>query len=450
MTDMTADPNIQESWPAPAPQGPLHARVKIPGSKSLSNRYLLLAAAGSSTVTLHGLLRSRDSELMMGALETLGVRVSSDADDPTTVSVSPPGSGRYTGNVTIDCGLAGTVMRFVPGLAMLADGPVTFDGDSQAYQRPMAPLLEGLEQLGADIVYHGEPGHLPFTLVPPSQWNSGKVAIDASASSQFISGILLIAPALPHGVILKHTGKTLPSLPHVRMTVDDLKHAGAQVKAHEYQREWLVEPGSLHLPPHVTIEPDLSNAAPFLGAALLAGGSVEVPNWPEQTTQPGGLLPGYLSRMGADVSFIEEEGTRWCRVSSDGTIHGLGDFDLTAAGEIAPSLAALLVFADAGTNMLGIGHLRGHETNRLAALVQEIGRIGGEAQELPDGISITPVPQERLHAADLHSYADHRMATFGAMLALRIHGITVENIGTTSKTLPDFVEMWRSMLNNDK
>jgi 3-phosphoshikimate 1-carboxyvinyltransferase len=446
MSGMTADSDKNQAWKAPEPTGPLHALVAVPGSKSLSNRYLLLAAAGTKSVRLQGLLRSRDTELMIGALETLGVRINSDRSDPTSVEVTPPAQGKYSGHTTIDCGLAGTVMRFVPALAMSADGPVTFDGDSQAYQRPMAPLLDGLEQLGASVVYHGQQGYLPFTLTPPTRWNSGKISIDASGSSQFISGILLSAPTYPRGVILKHTGSSLPSLPHIRMSVDDLKHAGAQVKAHEYQREWLVEHGTIQLPAQVMIEPDLSNAAPFLGAALLAGGSVSIPNWPQETTQPGALLPGYLEAIGAEVNMVEEQGQRLCRVSSDGTIHGLGEFDLTAAGEIAPSLAALLVFADSPTQLLGIGHLRGHETNRLAALVHEIESIGGNAQELPDGIAITPVPQDQLHPAPLKSYADHRMATFAAMLGLRVHGITIDDIGTTSKTLPDFEAMWHSML----
>lgn len=160
------------------------------------------------------------------------------------------------------------------------------------------------------------------------------------------------------------------------MTVADLQGAGVDAIADEQVHVWQVKPGTVQLPESVTVEPDLSNAAPFLGAALIAGGSVRVPNWPQSTTQPGGLLPGYLERMGAEVTFPESDGIRYCKVSGDGNISGLGDFDLTAAGEIAPSLAAILVFADKPTNMIGIGHLRGHETNRLEALVNEITRVG--------------------------------------------------------------------------
>ena len=439
-------------WTAPMADGPLHATVTIPGSKSLSNRYLILAALGGKPVTLVGLLRSRDTELMMGALEALGVTCVVDPENETTVTVTPPADGRFHGNVDVYCGLAGTVMRFVPGLALFADAPVRFDGDEQAYARPMEPVLDGLEQLGATIEYHGEDGFLPFTVTPPTDAASdasdkpARVSIDSSGSSQFISGLLLVGSRLAGGLALTHTGEKTPSLPHIRMTVADVNGAGGAVSADETRREWTVAPRALQLPERVVVEPDLSNAAPFLGAALIAGGTVRVPHWPVETTQPGGLLPGYLERMGATVAFPEEAGVRYCQVMSDGTIHGLADFDLTAAGEIAPSLAAILVFADAPTRMIGIGHLRGHETNRLEALVTEIERIGGTAEELPDGIAITPVPHDTLHGAVMETYADHRMATFAAMIALAVPGVHIVDVQTTRKTLPDFVGMWRGLL----
>lgn len=439
---------LSNLWPAPLATRPLNATVTVPGSKSLSNRYLILAALGNEPVTLVGLLRSRDTDLMMGALEALGVRCDVDTTTDTTVTVTPPSSGRFNGNVDVFCGLAGTVMRFVPGLALLADGPVNFDGDEQAYARPMRPVLDGLKQLGAKIEYHGEIGRLPFTITPPTELPTAqtRVSIDSSGSSQFISGLLLIGSKLPDGLRLTHTGEKTPSLPHIRMTVVDVTGAGGAIEADESARTWTVEPRAIQLSDKVTVEPDLSNAAPFLGAALIAGGTVRVPHWPETTTQPGGLLPGYLEQMGAKVSFPTIDGVRYCEVTGDGTVRGLGSFDLTAAGEIAPSLAAILIFADKPTDMVGIGHLRGHETNRLEALVNEIRRIGGVAEELPDGLRIEPVPSETLHEANMETYADHRMATFAAMLGLRIPDIQVINVATTRKTLPDFVGMWNGML----
>lgn len=439
---------LSNLWPAPLATRPLNATVTVPGSKSLSNRYLILAALGNEPVTLVGLLRSRDTDLMMGALEALGVRCDVDTTTDTTVTVTPPSSGRFNGNVDVFCGLAGTVMRFVPGLALFADGPVNFDGDEQAYARPMRPVLDGLKQLGVKIEYHGEVGRLPFTITPPTELPTAqvRVSIDSSGSSQFISGLLLIGSKLPGGLRLTHTGEKTPSLPHIRMTVADVTGAGGAIEADESARTWTVEPRAIQLSDKVTVEPDLSNAAPFLGAALIAGGAVRVPHWPETTTQPGGLLPGYLEQMGAKVSFPTIDGVRYCEVTGDGTVRGLGSFDLTAAGEIAPSLTAILVFADKPTDMVGIGHLRGHETNRLEALVNEIRRIGGVAEELPDGLRIEPVPSEALHEANMETYADHRMATFAAMLGLRIPDIQVINVATTRKTLPDFVGMWNGML----
>ena len=453
---------FQNPWPAPLATRPLSATVTIPGSKSLSNRYLILAAMGRRPVTLVGSLRSRDTDLMMGALRSLGVEFQVDPDDETTVRVTPPSSGRFTGDVDVYCGLAGTVMRFVPGLAMFADGPVRFDGDAQAYARPMKPVLDGLEQLGAHIEYHGESGRLPFTLTPPvasdgTNVPTHAVSIDASGSSQFISGLLLIGARLSNGLELHHTGDHLPSLPHIRMTVADLQSAGVIVDVDEEHHRWRVHPGPVQLPDRVVVEPDLSNAAPFLGAALIAGGTVSVPYWPRETTQPGGLLPGILQTMGAEITW---DGRPWSEattgedapaaatltVRGDGMIRGLGRFDMSAAGEIAPSIAALAALADAPTQLVGIAHLRGHETNRLAALVTEIRRIGAEAEELEDGIEIRPVLRERLHGAVMETYADHRMATFAAMIGLTVPDIAVVDVATTRKTIPDFVGLWSAML----
>lgn len=453
---------FQNPWPAPLATRPLSATVTIPGSKSLSNRYLILAAMGRRPVTLVGLLRSRDTDLMMGALRSLGVEFQVDSDDETTVCVIPPSSGRFTGDVDVYCGLAGTVMRFVPGLAMFADGPVRFDGDAQAYARPMKPVLDGLEQLGAHIEYHGEPGRLPFTLTPPAASGgtgapAHTVSIDASGSSQFISGLLLIGARLSGGLGLHHTGDHLPSLPHIRMTVADLRSAGVTVDVDVEHHRWRVHPGPVQLPDRVVVEPDLSNAAPFLGAALIAGGTVSVPYWPRETTQPGGLLPGILQAMGAEITWDDRPwseattgedapATATLTVRGDGMIRGLGRFDMSAAGEIAPSIAALAALADAPTQLVGIAHLRGHETNRLAALVTEIRRIGAESEELEDGIEIRPVPRERLHGAVMETYADHRMATFAAMIGLAVPDIAVVDVATTRKTIPDFVGLWSAML----
>lgn len=453
----------EHPWAAPQAHAPLNAVVTIPGSKSLSNRFLLLAALGQHPVHIQGLLRSRDTALMMDALRALGVTCTVDPDEETNVLVTPPADGVFHGNTDVFCGLAGTVMRFVTPLVLFADGPIRFDGDQQAYARPMQPILEGLRQLGAHIEYHGAEGHLPYTITPPQvvgkqDGTPSRVRIDSSSSSQFISGLLLIGSRLPAGLILHHTGTSLPSLPHIRMTMEDINDAGGDVTMPQ-RGEWIVQHRDLQLPDYLVVEPDLSNAAPFLGAALIASGSVSVPHWPAHTTQPGGLLPAMLHKFGAtvtldgqpfdalnDCELFDERFTGTLTVSSDGAIHALGTLDMSAAGEIAPSIAAIAVFADGPSSLTGIGHLRGHETNRLAALVQEIDRVGAQAHELDDGIAIEPVPLDDLHGALLEAYADHRMATFAAMLGLRIDGIEVDDIHTTRKTIPDFTGMWRHML----
>lgn len=420
-------------WPAPRAAGPLDATVDVPGSKSLTNRYLVLAALASEPSRLRGALHSRDTLLMGAALGALGTTVVVDGPD-TLVTPGP-----VRGGATVECGLAGTVMRFLPAVAALADGPVRFDGDHQAYARPMGPVLAALRALGVRVDEHGEPGRLPFTVGGRGGVAGGAVDVDASASSQFVSGLLLAAPRFARGLTLRHTGPTLPSLPHIEMTVAVLRAAGVAVDD-SIPTIWRVEPGPV-AGGDVRVEPDLSNAAPFLCAALVAGGTVRVPGWPTVTTQPGGLLPGILERMGATTRLDGDV----LAVTGTGVIHGV-DLDLHAAGEIAPTIAALAVLADSPTRLRGIAHLRGHETDRLAALAAEITKLGGQAEQTSDGLVITPRP---LRGGAWLSYADHRMATAGALIGLRVPGIEVEDVATTKKTIPDFVGMWDAMLGGD-
>jgi len=425
----TLPPTSLPLWSAPTVTTPLDARVEVPGSKSLTNRYLVLAALADGPSTLRSALLSRDTRLMAGALGRLGVGVTLGDD----VVVTP---GPLRGDVTIECGLAGTVMRFLPAVAALADGPVRFTGDVEALHRPMGPVIRALRALGVRVDEEGEPGRLPFTVHGHGGVRGGHVDVDASASSQFVSGLLLAAARFEQGLVVRHTGPTLPSLPHIRMTVDTLRAAGVQVDDSRPEI-WEVAPGGVR-GREVRVEPDLSNAAPFLCAALVAGGTVRVPGWPTDTTQPGALLPGILERMGATTALVGDE----LAVTGTGVIRGV-DLDLHAAGEIAPTIAALAVLADSPTRLRGIGHLRGHETDRLAALASEITRLGGQAEQTHDGLVITPRP---LTGGTWRTYADHRMATAGALVGLRVPGVQVEDVATTSKTIPDFVGLWDRML----
>lgn len=424
-------------WHPPAASGPLDATVTLPGSKSLTNRYLVLAALASGTSRLRRPLRSRDTELMAQALRQLGAGVD-DATSSANALASPdwlitPATLR--GGRAIDCGLAGTVMRFLPPVAALASGPVSFDGDEHARVRPMAAIIDALRDLGVSIDDEGS-GTLPFVVEGAGSVDGGTVVVDASASSQFVSALLLAGSRFEEGITVVHDGKPLPSLPHIEMTVETLRDAGAEVDDSE-ANTWRVEPGEL-LPLDVTVEPDLSNAAPFLAAAVVAGGRVVVPDWPQHTTQAGDRIRDVLDQMGAEVHLD----ARTLTVTGDGAPHGV-DIDLSDAAELTPVVAALAACADGPSIIRGVGHIRGHETDRIAALSRELGALGVEVTEREDGLRIDP---QQLRPATFHTYADHRMVMAGAVLSIAAPGTVIEDPGTVAKTVPDFVGLWESML----
>ncbi|MEV0624263.1 3-phosphoshikimate 1-carboxyvinyltransferase [Nonomuraea wenchangensis] len=420
-------------WPAPTAAAPVSAAVPLPGSKSVTNRALVLAALAEGPGVVRRALRSRDADLMVAALRALGARLEPSAETPASVDwhITP---GPIRGGAAVDAGLAGTVMRFVPPIAALADGPVSFDGDPHARKRPMGPILDALRALGARV----DNDALPFTISGPL--TSGEVTLDASGSSQFVSGLMLSAARFAKGVTIRHAGPPVPSQPHIRMTVQMLRAAEVVVDDSEPD-VWRVEPGPIAAR-DVTVEPDLSNAAPFLAAALVTGGTVTIPAWPRVTTQPGDALRGLLTSMGATVARDEHADAADLVVTGTGEITGI-DADLREVGELTPTIAALAALATTPTRIRGVAHLRGHETDRLAALATEINRLGGDAEETDDGLIIRPRP---LRGGVFHSYDDHRMATAGAVIGLRVPGVEVENIATTAKTLPEFVRMWTAML----
>jgi len=340
------------------------------------------------------------------------------------------------GGVKIDVGNAGTVMRFLPPLAALASGDVAFDGDPRSYERPLGPVIKALEELGISIE-HGGRYSLPMKLHGTGKIPGGALTIDASASSQFLSALLLVAPSFENGIVATHKGGLLPSMPHIEMTVDMLRSFGAQVSVDTSAQSWSVKPGKLH-GQDLVIEPDLSNAAPFLSLAMVCGGSVTIADWPSSTTQPGDQLRSIFTQMGAKVSMDE----RGLTLSGTGVIHGI-DIDLHDVGELTPSIAAVAALADSPSHLRGIAHLRLHETDRLAALTREINALGGNVVEEESALHISPAP---LHGGVFHTYDDHRLATAAAVLGLVVPGIEVENISTTRKTLPDFPGLWSSLL----
>ena len=420
-----------QPWLAPVASGPLAAAVELPGSKSLNNRELVLSALANEPTLLTGTLASRDSTLMIDALRALGTEIQVNTDGSVLVTPKP-----FNRSATIDCGLAGTVMRFVPPVSVLADGEIKFDGDEGARRRPMHTTIKSLRALGVEVSDDGG-GALPFTVHGTGKVSGGEITIDASASSQFVSGLLLAAARYENGLTLRHQGEHLPSMPHIEMTLDCLAKRGVKVSTPE-PAVWRVEPGEIS-GGTVAIEPDLSNAGPFLAAAMVAGGKVFIPGWPSSTTQVGDEFDGILQQMGAKI--IRENGG--LSIEGTGLIHGI-NIDLSIGGELTPVIAALAAIADSPTLISGVAHLRGHETDRLAALAAEINRIGGIARETTDGLEIEP--SENLHGALWHTYEDHRMATAGAIIGLRVPGIEIEDITTTSKTMPDFANMWQKML----
>ena len=419
------DESYSRSWPAPSAESPLLATISLPGSKSLTNRELLLSAIADSPTTLLDPLQSRDTNLMIQALLSLGVGVEFSEGK----AVVTPGPLKASGK--IDCGLAGTVMRFVPGLAALSTGEVFFDGDQAARSRPMKTTLDALRALGVRVAGDG----LPFTIFGQGEVEGGEIEIDASASSQFVSGLLLVAAKFKNGLIIRHVGEHLPSMPHIDMTVQCLQSRGVQASKIG-EASWQVLPGEIS-GGTIQIEPDLSNAGPFLAAAMVTGGQIRIKNWPSKTTQVGDKFDGLLQQMGASISRLEND----LVISGTGEIHGI-DIDLSLGGELTPVIAALAALADAKTTIRGVAHLRGHETDRLKALVSEINALGGKAIETADGMIIEPA---KLHGGTWKTYEDHRMATAGAIIGLKVPGVLIEDITVTSKTIPEFAKLWQQM-----
>ena len=431
-------------WPAPVATAAVDATVTIPGSKSVTNRALLLAALAGEPGWVRRPLRSRDSQLMADGLRALGVGIEETVNNAT----GGTGGGEawrvipapvLRGPARVDVGNAGTVMRFLPPLAVLADGPVHFDGDPRSYERPQHGVINALRALGARIDDGGR-GSFPLTVHGSGALDGGPVELDASSSSQFVSALLLSGARYNQGVEVRHVGGPVPSLPHIRMTVEMLRLAGVQVDAPEDGGEkdvWRVTPGAL-LGRDMVVEPDLSNAAPFFAAALVTGGRVTVRDWPRHTSQPGDQLRDIYTQMGGSCRFVQEG----LEFTGTGRIRGI-EADLHDVGELTPVIAAVAALADSESHLYGIAHLRLHETDRLAALAKEINDLGGDVTETEDGLRIRPRP---LRGGVFHTYEDHRLATAAAVLGLAVEGVEVENVATTAKTLPDFPQMWHDLL----
>jgi 3-phosphoshikimate 1-carboxyvinyltransferase len=430
-------------WRAPAAGGPVRAHVTVPGSKSMTNRALVLAALADTPATVVGPLHARDTLLMRQAVAALGASIAEN-DESGRVSwyIRP---GQPVADTSVNVGNAGTVMRFVPPVAALTRVRVEFHGDARASQRPIGPVLAALRELGAAIDDGGR-GAIPFTVHGTGSVTGGAVTLDASSSSQFVSGLLLAAPRFDKGVEVRHRGSRVPSTPHIDMTVQMLRDAGAQVdtwaqapRSGAAPDTWRVQPGRLD-PGDVIVQPDLSNAVPFLAAAVATAGTVTIRDWPAVTSQPAGQIIELFRSLGAAVAL----GSDGLTLTGPGSVlpvtADLGDFS-----ESAPVIAALAAFASGPSRLTGIGHMRSHETDRLAALATEISALGGDVSELPDGLEIRPRPL-RAAGRKFESYDDHRMVMAAAVLGLVVPGLTVSNAATVGKTFPEFMTLWSSMV----
>ncbi|MFJ9314426.1 3-phosphoshikimate 1-carboxyvinyltransferase [Pimelobacter simplex] len=432
---MTTPAQHADLWPAPTVTAPVAATVTLPGSKSLTNRALVLAALADGPSVVRRALRSRDTLLMAQALTSLGAQVDTSGDDwaVTPLDGSVPGD-----RAAVDCGLAGTVMRFVPPVAGLVRGEVAFDGDPHMRKRPVGEILAALRALGLQI--DDSDGALPFTVHGTGPVPGGTVVIDASASSQFVSALLLAGARFEAGVDVRHDGKPIPSLPHIEMTIAMLRDRGVAVDDGDANR-WAVAPGPIAAHDEA-IEPDLSNAAPFLALAAVSGGTVTVRDWPASTTQAGDALRDLLARMGCGVEPVAEGLQVTGPAGGWRGLRGL-DADLHDVGELAPAVAALCALASSPSHLTGIAHIRGHETDRLAALAAELGALGADVEEHPDGLTIRPAT---LTGGVFHTYADHRMAHAAVIVGAAVPGVLVEDVATTSKTFPDFAGFWSGLV----
>lgn len=430
-------PPAADPWPAPAVRGSIDVTVTLPGSKSITNRALVLAALAEGPSVVRRALRSRDTLLMAQALTAMGATVDTAGED---WAVTPLDGSVAGDRAAVDCGLAGTVMRFAPPVAGLVRGDVAFDGDPHMRKRPIGEVLDALRTLGTVIEDNtGQPGALPFTVHGTGVVAGGTVVIDASASSQFVSALLLAGARFERGLDVRHDGKPIPSLPHIEMTIAMLRERGVAVDDSDANR-WSVAPGPVAARDEV-IEPDLSNAAPFLALAAVSGGSVTVRDWPVSTTQAGDALRDLLTRMGCRAELLPDG----LRVTgpADGHRGLLGlQADLHDVGELSPAIAALCALASTPSHLSGIAHIRGHETDRLAALATELTALGADVTEHDDGLTLRPAP---LSPGVFHTYADHRMAHAGVIIAAAVPGVLVEDIATTSKTFPDFAGAWSGL-----
>jgi 3-phosphoshikimate 1-carboxyvinyltransferase len=411
--------------------------VEVPGSKSITNRALVLAAltARGGACSLRGALRSEDTEIMIECLRALGFRILTEWSDALVIVSSGAGKPRIpVPHADLFVGNSGTTMRFLSAVVSLGHGRFRLDGVPRMRERPIQDLLDALQQLGVLALSEKRNG-CPPVIVQADGLPGGTVRIKASVSSQFLSGLLLAAP-FGKGILTIQADGPLVSAPYVVMTVRMLQQWGLEVHEERCDGQCCYRiPGgqrsdySPHALQTYDIEPDASAASYFFAAAAITCGRVTVLGIPENSLQ-------------GDVAFVDclaEMGCRVERCSSGITIHGRPlhgiDVDMNAISDTVMTLAAVACFAEGPTTIRDVAHIRHKETDRLAALATELRKVGAEVEEFADGLTITPKP---LHGARIATYNDHRMAMSMSLIGLKIPGIVIENPGCVAKTYPGF------------
>lgn len=416
----------------PTARGRLDATVRPPGSKSITNRALVCAALAAGESVLQGVLRADDTDAMLDCLRSLGIVVAAPRGGPTDDVVRVVGcSGRPPAQgAVLDARLSGTTSRFIAPVAALTRGTVVLDGAEPLRRRPMSALLDALGHLGAVVEVLGEPGHLPVRITAdPHAALGGRVEVSGDLSSQFLSGLLLTGPCLDEGLEVVVT-TPLVSVPYVGLTVDVMRSFGASV---EHSDDWSrvrVAPGGYRSVDPFRIEPDASAASYWAAAAVVVGGEIRIEGLGRNSLQGDVAFLAVLERMGAEVTWCDDA----VLVRSTGTLHGI-TVDMADISDTAQTLAVVAPFADSPTKVTGIGFIRGKETDRIAAVVAELARLGIDADAQEDGFTVAPGPP---HSGDVRTYDDHRMAMSFAVLGLRVPGVRILDPDCTAKTYPGF------------
>ncbi|MEZ6124823.1 MAG: 3-phosphoshikimate 1-carboxyvinyltransferase [Planctomycetaceae bacterium] len=408
--------------------GPVSGRIRPPGSKSITNRALILAALADGPTTLTGVLDSKDTQVMLTSLNQLGFGIQQDLD--TCTCVVDGGGGRIPADAA-DLWLenSGTSIRFLTSLCALGTGRYRLDGVERMRERPIADLVQTLNQLGADVCCENSESGCPPVIVNGRRLAGGTALIKGDISSQFLSSLLMSVPAADGDVVLNVDGE-LVSKPYVTMTLEMMKAFGVDVDFPDDLSRFRIRPQT-YTARHYDIEPDASAASYFFGVAAVTGGSVTIDGLNQNALQGDVQFAAALQQMGCDVEWKTDSVTVHGR-----PLHGV-DIDMNAISDTAQTLATVAVFADSPTTIRSVGHMRHKETDRIAAVVTELRRAGIRAEEFADGLTVYPGSPR---PAEIHTYDDHRMAMSFSLLGLRADGIGILDPECTGKTYPHYFE----------